>query len=331
MVQYAREGSAKLIEFSPEELIDIREMLDEQMAAARITYRVSDAEFRHIITVAEARGLDPRLKQIYVIPYKNRSSGRTIPSIVVGIEGLRIIAARTGLYVGQRGPFYAGRDREWYDMWVGPASEVIACKVGVIRKGDDVGTFDVAHMVEYSKSDDSGANLWKSIPLTMIAKVAEGRALRRAFPAETAGLTISGDRLGDNDVVVADEEIATRTDAPIDESAPKLTAKEKREADILGRWCEFVDGIYGEVPGSEITERIAGLSAENKKKAKEYYFARLDHLHDEAQRSVGGSINNEQGGEPEEAHNQSEQAENEDEDANAEQREQEIEAKRARR
>ncbi len=122
-------------------------------------------------------GLDPFSGQVYAIFYGDNMS------IVTGIDGLRILAERTGNYEGQTPTEWCNDDGDWSEIWT-KQSPPIAAKSGVRRKGGGEPTYAIAHWKEFNKGDGN----WKSMPVHMLGKCAEALALRKAFPAATGGV-----------------------------------------------------------------------------------------------------------------------------------------------
>lgn len=118
-------------------------------------------------------GLDPLTRQIYAI----KRAGRM--TIQTSIDGFRVIAERSGTYAGQDEPV-------WVDDEKG---KPIKCTVTVYRFAPNGQRYPagvgVAHFNEYYPNP---MNLQKTMPHTMIAKVAEALALRKAFPQDLSGL-----------------------------------------------------------------------------------------------------------------------------------------------
>ncbi|MCR2833462.1 recombinase RecT [Parerythrobacter lacustris] len=107
-------------------------------------------------------------KDVYAIPY-----GGTY-SLVTSIDYSRKIGMRSGVI---------GVSEPTYEM-AADGTSPLSCSVTVKRRvGQDIGEFSAkVFFKEYTTS----ANLWKSKPLTMIAKVAEMHAYRKACPEELA-------------------------------------------------------------------------------------------------------------------------------------------------
>ncbi len=124
---------------------------------------------------AKRAGLDPMTRQIYAMDVKGKFS------VQVSIDGFRLIAERSGKYAGQLGPFWCGKDGQWFDVWV--EGVPAAAKVAVLRSDFKEPLWAVARTASYA-----GGYMWQKMPDLMIAKVAEALALRRAFPQELSGL-----------------------------------------------------------------------------------------------------------------------------------------------
>ena len=143
----------------------------------------TDPEMALFLKYCQKTGLDPFTRQIYGLRTKEKFS------IMSSIDGLRLVAQRTGEYRGQTAPMWCDKDGKWYDVWIF-SEPPTAAKVGVYRQNFIEPVFGVAKFDTYAQRKyDGGLQYnWSKMPDLMISKCAEALALRKAFPNELSGL-----------------------------------------------------------------------------------------------------------------------------------------------
>lgn len=194
-------------DFMPRELALIRRTVAKDC---------NDDEFNLFIGYAKALRLDPRRRQIYAFIYSKSDAKKRNMSIIVGIDGFRTIADRTGCYrpdedepryetdPAAKGPnnpaglikatvsAFKFSHGEWHKVtasahWEEYAplkeewSETISYEDGKWPDGNTRYRTKPAPGATKTMVLDTSGN-WGKMPRLMLAKVAEALALRKAWP-----------------------------------------------------------------------------------------------------------------------------------------------------
>lgn len=130
--------------------------------------------------------LDPTARQIYAAEMGGKWT------VLISIDGFRLIADRTGLYRGKKPTLWCGADGQWTDVWLS-SEPPAAAKVAVMREGFSEPLVAVATYAGYCPRDRKTGELkpsgqWENNPSNQLAKCAEMLSLRQAFPNELSGL-----------------------------------------------------------------------------------------------------------------------------------------------
>lgn len=149
-----------------------------------IAKEATNDELSLFVNQCQRTGLDPFTRQIYFIKDKN---GKV--TICTSIDGLRLVAERTGKYEGQTEQEWCGEDGVWKTVWLSDETPK-AARIGVWKSGFKAPTYAVAIFKEYAGFNYKSelTYMWNKMPANMISKTAEALALRKAFPNDLSGL-----------------------------------------------------------------------------------------------------------------------------------------------
>jgi phage recombination protein Bet len=217
-----------------------RDQID--LIKATVAKGASDDELALFLYQCRRLGLDPLSRQIYFIRRWDSRVGGEVGVIQVSIDGLRLIAARTGRYRPDEEP-----PRYTYDA----DGKLVAARVRVwLYHAPTQAWYPVeaeAYYEEYAQRGRDGqvTGNWARMPRVMLAKCAEALALRKAFPAETSGI-----------YELAEIGTVEPQDVPASAPRPELAAPEQpatpeqREA-IHRLWHRATRGRFGSHEQSE--------------------------------------------------------------------------------
>jgi len=220
------------------------EVIKEQFAKG-----ASDTELQLFLYVCQRTGLDPFSRQIHLMPRWNSKIGKDIMMVVIGIDGLRSTAERTGAYAGNTDPVF------------GEDMEISVTKKGYNGSKDTVTKYTVpsratvtvkkvvhglvcdfpatAKWTEYYPGDKGGM-MWIKMPENMLGKCAEAKALRKAFPSVMSGLYVPEEM--QQAIVVAGDETPKKPEERNYDKASRMIA-------LIMNIPELKD-IIGKIQGS---------------------------------------------------------------------------------
>jgi phage recombination protein Bet len=132
-------------------------------------------ELRLFVYDCTRRGVHPLDRLIHF----TKRGGRYTP--ITGIDYLRSRAGDTGAHAGTTDAEFGPIDEHGYP-------EFARVTVYRIVNGDKASFTATARWKEYYPGTGTEGFMWRKMPHTMLAKVAESLALRKGFPAELAGL-----------------------------------------------------------------------------------------------------------------------------------------------
>ena len=151
----------------------------------------SDLEFEAFMHVCKHTGLDPILKQIYPVKRWDSKLKKETLTVQTSIDGLRLIAERSGRYAPGREPSYQ------YDK----NGELLSATAYVKKQTADGTWHEIAATAFYSeyvqmvRDKETGVSkptqFWDKMRHNQLSKCAEALCLRKGWPAESSKIYIA--------------------------------------------------------------------------------------------------------------------------------------------
>lgn len=226
---------ADLISFSNDEKHIIRKQFFPPNA--------SDSDMIYCMKVAQTFGLNPILKQIYFVERKAQVNNQWIIKTepLVGRDSFLTLAHRSGKFAGIESetmlkdkPFFDGK--EWQIR-----KELVAIAKAYRSDCDKPFVVEVSYC-EYAQKKLNGeiTKFWKTMPETMLKKVAESQVLRKAF--DISGLYSIDEINTENDNLSYNENNAKNKTIDLNSVATGTT-----EAEIINDEVVY-EPYYDEMP-----------------------------------------------------------------------------------
>lgn len=154
--------------------------------------KVTDKEIAFFVQLCKAQQLNPFLKEAYLIKYSEKNPATIVVSKDAffkraeahpqydGIKSGIIILDKDGKIIEREGTFHLQNE------------SIVGGWAKVFRKDKKTETYDSVSFDEYAGKDSNGNlnSMWRSKPGTMIQKVAEVHALRKAFTEKLSGMYV---------------------------------------------------------------------------------------------------------------------------------------------
>jgi len=182
---------------------------------------VSDTEIIMFMQLCKYQGLNPWVREAFLIKY----TGNSPATLVVAKQAYDKRADKSDDYDGKVSGvcvLVEGQLQQRKGSLVLPGETLVGAWARVYRKSKKV-PFEVSvNFSEYVGKTKEGETTrqWSRMPATMIVKVAEGQALRAAFPREYQGLYEESEITAAAETTQVQAEIVTTTPTTVQDQLP---------------------------------------------------------------------------------------------------------------
>ena len=216
---------------------------------------VTDLELAFFLYTARVRKLSPFAKQIYAI--RRRQGDQVVMIMQTGIDGYRVIAARTKEYAGTDEPLFGPMihsDGVDHPEWAKVTTYRILLNTKVAFTG-------LAYWSEFRQvfRDKLGA-MWAQYPRNQLAKCAEAQALRKGFPEELEGLEYGELESSNTPLIIPLQEQAESGETPGAQEAPASPQPEEEPTHPGQQFLDTIAALEGVSSIQELSTLYADLS-----------------------------------------------------------------------
>lgn len=191
-------------ELAPAATTSIVNYDQKQLDLIKSTYckGLSEPEFALAVQHSKATGLSLLTKQLYAMVHNAKDPEKRTLTFVTSIDGYRSIAAKTGQHAGTDDAKFARNEQ----------GLIISASVTVYRMiSNQRCPYSATAFWDEYYPGERYAKFWDKMPHTMLAKVAEALALRKAFPMELGGYYTSDEMAqAQNDETPAPKPVAQK-------------------------------------------------------------------------------------------------------------------------
>ena len=181
--------------------------------------QLTDQEIMYFMAMCKARQLNPFIREVHLIKY-----GSTAAQVVVGRDAYQKRATKHKMYNGMETGIWVERN-DTGEIIKRNGSILSTTKETLLGGWCKVYRKDWEHAIEVEvnfneyvgkKSDGTVNSQWSTKPVTMIVKVAESQALRKAFVEELGGM-YEADELNINENDLSNEPVVVNEEPKVQE------------------------------------------------------------------------------------------------------------------
>jgi hypothetical protein len=173
---------------------------EEILRRSALCSRLDDNQIDYFFEVIRRTRLDPFTGQIRADIRNSKDPddrNKKIPTLILitTLQGLRVLAERTGHHQGEEGPQWCGTNGDWVDVWL-PEAPPAAARAKIFRNDRDraqgaVVRWDAFVQMEWGTGGQLQVGLfWKKMGSHMLGKCALAGCYRAAYPDPCSGLYI---------------------------------------------------------------------------------------------------------------------------------------------